>query len=553
MPDIEPTLSSPSPPARDAAEPARAPAAPSGVAPLALHVAPCLWWHARLSHDPVRGRPVLLYPEGVTLLNASSGAIAECCDGTRSVAEIGAALARQYNADVTRVTDDVASFVSALIERGVMRDARLEGAASGSSTTSREGRHPASALALRGRRASARAEDSPPLPTTLLAELTHRCPLHCPYCSNPLALTRASRELDTDDWCRVLDEARALGVLQLGLSGGEPLTRRDLEELIQHAHHLGLYTTLVTSGLGLGAARGAALARAGVEHIQLSLQDAGPEGAERVAGTRSWGAKMAAAEVIRELGVAFTVNVVLHRTNLDNLEDLVALAVELGAHRIELANTQYYGWAELNRAALMPSRAQVERAEGAVARARVEHGDAIQILYVLPDYHERYPKPCQGGWGRHYIVVAPEGRALPCHAASQITTLSFPSVRERSLEWIWGESPAFDAFRGEQWMPEPCRSCERRAVDFGGCRCQAFALTGDAMRTDPVCVRSPHRPLVDAMVAGADAQPREDAPVPFAYRRMRIVAHAPERDRVGTDLAAPEHVGRPPGPPQSSP
>src|ERR687884_136389 len=366
-------------------------------------------------------------------------------------------------------------------------------------------------------------------PTTLLAELTHRCPLHCPYCSNPLELTRSNAEISTEDWKRVFTEARALGVLQLGLSGGEPLVRRDLEELVAEARALGLYSTLVTSGLGLTAERGARLRDAGIDHIQLSVQDAERGGSERIAGTRSWDAKLAAAEVIRALGVAFTVNVVLHRANIDHLEAIVEMAAALGADRLELANTQYYGWASVNRAALMPTRAQLDAAERVVDRATARWRGRMQIIYVLPDYYQRYPKPCYGGWGSVYLVVVPSGRVLPCHAAMQITTLTFESVRERALKWIWEESPAFAAFRGDGWMREPCRGCPRKHVDFGGCRCQAFALTGDAANTDPVCTLTPDRALVDRALAEAGVE-ADGGTAAWRYR---------DDDRAGRRVPAP--------------
>jgi pyrroloquinoline quinone biosynthesis protein E len=351
-------------------------------------------------------------------------------------------------------------------------------------------------------------------PTTLLAELTHRCPLHCPYCSNPIDLARSQAELATSDWKRVFTQARELGALQLGLSGGEPLIRRDLEELVTHAHSLGFYQTLVTSAVGLTRERAEKLKAAGLEHVQISIQDSDKEIAEKIAGTRSWDAKLQAAKWIKELDFAFTVNVVLHRANLDHLEELIDLAGALGADRIELANTQYYGWAVLNRESLMPTRAQIERSEGIVDRAVEKYRGRMQIIYVLPDYYSEFPKPCQGGWGNFYLVVAPDGRTMPCHAASQITTLSFDNVREHSMQWIWEESSAFRAYRGDEWMKEPCRSCPRKHVDFGGCRCQAFALTGDAMRTDPVCTLTSDRAIIDAMLDGTPP------PVVYAYREM---------------------------------
>jgi pyrroloquinoline quinone biosynthesis protein E len=338
-------------------------------------------------------------------------------------------------------------------------------------------------------------------PTTLLAELTHRCPLHCPYCSNPLELIRGEAELSTDEWTRVFTEARKLGVLQLGLSGGEPMLRKDLEDLAAHARREGLYSTLVTSGLGLTRARAERLKEAGLEHIQISIQDADPEMAERIAGVRSVKHKQAAAALVRELGFAFTINVVLHRANLDRIGEIIDMAAEMGADRIELANTQYYGWGLRNRATLMPTREQVERSREIAEQAMQRYRGRMQITYVLPDYYEEYPKACYGGWGKLYLVITPNGAVLPCHGATQITTLEFDNVREHSLEWIWRESPAFQAFRGDSWMREPCRSCPRKTVDFGGCRCQAFALTGDATNTDPVCTLTPLRHIIDEALA----------------------------------------------------
>jgi len=351
-------------------------------------------------------------------------------------------------------------------------------------------------------------------PTTLLAELTHRCPLHCPYCSNPLALSPSGSELTTADWLRVLTEARDLGVLQLGLSGGEPLVRRDLEEMVAHARQLGLYSTLVTSALGLTRERAVRLKEAGIDHVQISFQDSERESAERIAGTKSWEQKQNAAKWVKELDVAFSVNVVLHRGNLDRLEQIIDMAGAMGADRLELANTQYYGWAVTNRAALMPTRDQIVRSEEIADRAVAKYRGKMQIVYVLPDYYSEFPKACQGGWGQLYIVVAPDGRVLPCHAASQITSLTFDNVRERSLKWIWDESSSFQAYRGDAWMQEPCRSCPRKHIDFGGCRCQAFALTGDATRADPVCSKTPDRAIIDSMLDGTPP------PIEYIYRDM---------------------------------
>jgi PqqA peptide cyclase len=345
-------------------------------------------------------------------------------------------------------------------------------------------------------------------PLGLLAELTYTCPLHCPYCSNPVAVPEAA-ELALPEWYRVLAEARALGVLQAHLTGGEPLARPDLTSLVARARDLGFYVNLVTSGVGLDERRATELAQAGLDHVQLSMQGADRMAADEVAGARVFGHKMAAARVVTVLGLPLTINVVLHRGNIDQIEPIADLAAALGADRLELAHTQYYGWGLLNRSALLPTRDQVLAAEQALARARATYGDTLEILYVLADYHESYPKPCMHGWGRRHIVIAPDGRALPCPAAAQIAGLGIDNVRERSLSAIWRHSPAFTRFRGNEWMPEPCRSCPRKDIDFGGCRCQAFQLTGDAARADPVCQLSPDHHLIEAALqrAGPPHQP----------------------------------------------
>ena len=360
-----------------------------------------------------------------------------------------------------------------------------------------------------------------PKPLWLLAELTYRCPLQCPYCSNPLEFAgpRFKRELSTEEWCRVFRDAKALGVLQLGLSGGEPTLRSDLEELVRTAHELGLYSSLITSAYRLTRDRLAALRQAGLDHVQISIQGADAELSDEIAGTASYRDKIAAYHYTRELGFPLTVNVVLHRRKLHQVEALIRLAESLGAERIELANTQFYGWAFHNRDALMPTKAQLEAAWAVVQRERQRLVGRLEIVWVLPDYHEQFPKPCMGGWGRAYMTVTPAGEVWPCHAAGRITTLRFESVRERPLEWIWHESEAFNRFRGESWMPEPCRSCPRKEMDYGGCRCQAFLVAGDAGVTDPVCSLSPRRHLIDATVAqverGAAAQA---TPEQWTYR-----------------------------------
>jgi pyrroloquinoline quinone biosynthesis protein E len=356
-------------------------------------------------------------------------------------------------------------------------------------------------------------------PLLLIAELSYRCPLHCPYCSNPLEIGahRYRNELSTEDWARVFREAAELGVLQLALTGGEPLARKDAEELTAVAAEVGLYTTLVTAGTPFTRKRAEALRDAGLDHVQISIQDSDPIESDRIAGVKSYGKKIEAAHLARELGFPLTINVVLHRHNLDRIEAIILLAEELGARRLELANTQYQGWAFTNRAALMPSREQLEAGERAVESARERLGAKMEILWVLPDYYEELPKPCMGGWGRDAILVTPNGDGLPCQSASTIPGLTFDNVRDRSLSEIWFESDAFQRFRGTDWMLEPCRSCplERQHVDFGGCRCQALALTGDPAATDPVCHLSPHHGLVVAQRITAT----EDAPL--VYRTTR--------------------------------
>ncbi|MFO1057269.1 MAG: pyrroloquinoline quinone biosynthesis protein PqqE [Dongiaceae bacterium] len=376
---------------------------------------------------------------------------------------------------------------------------------------------------------------APGAPYALLAELTHRCPLQCPYCSNPLELERAAGELSTDAWRRVIDEAAALGILQIHFSGGEPMARRDLEALVAHAARAGLYGNLITSGVLLDGPRMAALAEAGLEHVQLSFQASDAATGDRVAGYRGGHRrKLEAARLVRAAGLPLTVNLVVHRQNLDGLAAMIDAAVELGAQRLEVAHVQYYGWALANRAALIPTRAQLERATETVAAARARLTGVLTIDYVVPDYYARRPKACMGGWARHFLNVAPNGAVLPCHAAASIPGLRFDSVRERSLPAIWESSAAFELFRGTGWMKAPCRGCDRREQDWGGCRCQAFALAGDAAATDPACALSPQHP---ALVAAAE---RESAlpPPPFVYRR--IGAAAAGIARPSSELAASE-------------
>jgi pyrroloquinoline quinone biosynthesis protein E len=341
-------------------------------------------------------------------------------------------------------------------------------------------------------------------PLWLLLELTYRCPLHCVYCYNPTELASSAAELPTADWIRVLGEARALGAVQLGLSGGEPLVRDDLETIVGAAHGLGYYINLITSGVGMTETRIRALKAAGLDHIQLSFQDSTRELNDFLSSTHTFELKAKVAALIRRYDYPMVLNVVLHRLNIDHVDEILGMAEAMGAQYVELANTQYYGWAWLNREQLLPSRAQLERAEAATQRFRERVGGRMQIYFVVPDYFETRPKACMSGLGSVFLAVAPDGTAMPCHAARMLPGLDLPNVRESGIRAIWYDSPAFNRFRGEAWMKEPCRSCPERSRDFGGCRCQAYLLTGDADNADPVCDLSPHHALVTAAVARAE-------------------------------------------------
>ena len=342
-------------------------------------------------------------------------------------------------------------------------------------------------------------------PYTLVAELTYRCPLRCPYCANPRGYRDHTRELDTAVWADVFAQAKELGVLQLHLTGGEPLARRDLEQLVARARELQLYTNLITSGVPLARERLLALRDAGLDNVQVSVQDAYEESADRIAGYRGFQQKLEVMRWVKELGLPLTMNVVLHRDNLPNVSAIIAMAEQVGADRLELANTQYLGWALDNREALMPSRSALVEAHGVSKAAAERLRGRMEVLFVIPDYHTKHPRACMDGWARRFLHIMPDGGVLPCHAAIEIPGLTVERVPERSLAWIWSESQAFNAFRGEGWMQEPCSSCERREVDFGGCRCQALMLTGDPAATDPVCNRSPHHHLVQQARLAADS------------------------------------------------
>ncbi len=349
-------------------------------------------------------------------------------------------------------------------------------------------------------------------PLWLLLELTYRCPLHCVFCYNPTDFARTGPELDTQDWLRVLREARALGAVQLGLSGGEPLARDDLEEIVAEAHRLGFYINLITSGVGLNETRIQALKAAGLDHIQLSFQDSSKQMNDFLSSTRTFELKSKVAALIKKYDYPMVLNVVLHRMNIDHVQEILEMADRMGAEYVELANTQYYGWAWHNLELLMPSREQVERAEEVTRRFRERTGRPMQIYFVVPDYFERRPKPCMKGLGSIFLTIAPDGLALPCHAARMLPGLNFPNVRTSSIESIWFDSESFNHFRGDSWMKEPCRSCPEKTRDFGGCRCQAYLFTGDAANADPVCDLSPHHHLVTEAVDRANRPQAEPKP-----------------------------------------
>lgn len=360
-------------------------------------------------------------------------------------------------------------------------------------------------------------------PLLLLAELTHRCPLHCPYCSNPPA-GPGGGELSTREWARVLGEAARLGVLHVGFSGGEPLQRADLAELVAAARAGGLYSNLITSAIGLDRPRAQELKAAGLDSVQISFQSDQHALADRIAGANAHARKLEAARLVRELGFPLTVNVVLHRGNIERLAQLVSLAENLGAERLELAHTQYYGWAFRNRAALLPTRAQIAQAAQVVTAARERLAGQLEILFVMPDYYSERPKPCMNGWGQRFLTVNPAGDVLPCPTAGEIKGLRFDNVRTQPLSWIWSESEAFNRFRGTEWMPLPCRDCQFRDVDFGGCRCQAALITGRAEVTDPACSLSPYRAELTRFVEsipgpGSETWPAEAGDVHVTLRR----------------------------------
>lgn len=363
---------------------------------------------------------------------------------------------------------------------------------------------------------------SEPLPLWLLAELTYACPLQCPYCSNPMDFHRFKNELTTDEWLTVLQQARAMGATQLGFSGGEPLVRQDLEVLIRHARELGYYSNLITSGVGMDEARIKGFKEAGLDHIQVSFQASSEDLNNYLGGTKSFQHKLEMARQVKAHGYPMVLCVVIHRMNIEYMSDILDMAAALKADYVELANTQYYGWALHNVNQLLPTRDQLERAEVVAHEYQERFKGRMRILYVVPDYYEERPKACMSGWGNIFLTVAPDGTALPCQAAAQLPGIEFPNVRDKDIEWIWKDSPAFNRFRGFDWMKEPCRDCPERFTDFGGCRCQAFALTGDPANADPVCSLSPHHEKILETVEMANRGPSVAVaePQPVVFRNV---------------------------------
>ncbi len=368
-----------------------------------------------------------------------------------------------------------------------------------------------------------KSDNKPPL--WLLAELTYKCPLQCPYCSNPVEIAKYQNELSTEDWVRVMQQARKMGATQLGFSGGEPLVRQDLEELIQEARHLGYYTNLITSGVGMDEDRVKRFKDAGLDHIQISFQASNEELNNFIGGTKSFQHKKEMARVVKEYEYPMVLNIVIHRKNIDQIREILDMTVELNADYVELASTQYYGWSRINVDQLLPTRKQLANAEKVAKEYQDKMKGKSKIIYVIPDYFENRPKPCMNGWGAIFLTIAPDGTALPCHEAGQLP-IEFPNVRDLSISEIWNESPGFNHFRGFDWMVEPCRSCPEKEKDFGGCRCQAFMLTGDANNADPVCDKSPyHQELIDDVerINALAEQESEDKveEKPLIFRNMK--------------------------------
>ena len=353
------------------------------------------------------------------------------------------------------------------------------------------------------------------IPYAVLCELTHRCPLSCPYCSNPVQLEMKSNEVSTEVWKKALTEAVKLGILQAHFSGGEPTARKDLEELIKHAAKEGLYTNLITSGVLVNEDRLKKLYDSGLDHVQISIQDTDPANSEKIAGFKGHNKKIEVCRLVRKVGLPLTINSVMHRQNLHNLKSMIELAADLDAERLEVAQVQYYGWALKNQTAFLPTREQLDNATKIVEEARIKYKGVLAIDYVVPDYYAKKPKSCMGGWGRQFLNITPAGKVLPCHAAESLTFLDFDNIKNKPLSWIWEHSESFNRFRGTDWMPDPCRTCDRREIDWGGCRCQAFALTGNADAADPACEFSPYRNVLEEPLSKAGTDTPE-----FIYRKF---------------------------------
>ncbi|MEO0972677.1 MAG: pyrroloquinoline quinone biosynthesis protein PqqE [Pseudomonadota bacterium] len=464
----------------------------------------------RLQYEPVQQACVLLYPEGMVKLAPSAIEILRRCDGSLTVGELIAQLKALFQG--ADLDDDVLAFLThARGTRWIQPS---------------EGPNPAANRRILLESNAPQPVDMPAgitRPHWLLAELTYRCPLQCPYCSNPVDMARYREELTTEQWKRILYDARAMGAVQLGFSGGEPLVRKDLEELISYGRELGYYSNLITSGVGMDEARVRAFREAGLDHIQISFQASDETLNNYIAGTDSFEHKLAMARAVKAQGYPMVLNIVIHRQNIEQIEAILDMAVELQADFVELASTQYYGWSRVNAEHLLPTRAQLQRAEAVAHQYQDRYRDRMKIIYVVPDYFEDRPKACMNGWGSVFLTVVPDGRALPCHAAGQLPGMTFPHLAETSVYDAWCASDAFNAFRGLDWMAEPCRSCPEKEKDFGGCRCQAYMLTGDARNADPVCAKSPHKSAlldeVNAIEARAEAG---EAPAkPLIFRNMR--------------------------------
>jgi len=360
-------------------------------------------------------------------------------------------------------------------------------------------------------------------PLWLLAELTYRCPLQCPYCSNPVEMAKYKNELTTEDWIRVMQQARKMGATQLGFSGGEPLVRKDLEDLIKEARRLGYYTNLITSGVGMDEARIVAFKEAGLDHIQISFQASNEELNNYIGGSKSFQHKYEMARLVKKYEYPMVLNIVLHRKNVHQIKDILDMTIDLNADYVELASTQYYGWSRINIDQLLPTKEQLENAELVAREYQEKMKDKMKIIYVIPDYFENRPKKCMNGWGNIFLTIAPDGSALPCHAAGQLPGLEFPNVRDHGIEWIWDESPDFNKFRGTSWMKEPCKSCDEKHKDLGGCRCQAYMLTGDATNADPVCDKSPHHEALHNDVKRIDklSGNKDFESKPLIFRNMK--------------------------------